>query len=354
MNNIGKRIKELRRKRDMTQEKLADFLGVTYQSVSKWETGVTSPDLALIVPLARVLGVSTDELLGATVTDERKAYFDREYHQFWLKEDKEADLEIARQAIADYPGEYKYLYWLANVEWLVAYTPEHFGTDTFDKLTESSIKHFKMIIEDCTDQNIRNKAIAGIVWPYTVTERYSEAKKYAEMYPEPGDTSRDELLAKCVHGDELVSLRRKIARDKLRDLCLSLYYMWDFSNMKDYTAMEAEEAIIRAVIDDENYLEFNWDLYFIYLERARKLASAGEYDSAMAALVKTKRYALGYDELFDKGTASYSCSVLKGYTVDVRDTRAVEVYLDFFKETVTEEAVFAPLRDRDDFKALFE
>ena len=63
MKNIGKRIKDLRKKNDLTQEKLADLLGVTYKSVSKWECGLTTPDLAMIVPLARVLHVSADELL---------------------------------------------------------------------------------------------------------------------------------------------------------------------------------------------------------------------------------------------------------------------------------------------------
>lgn len=64
MFNIGQKIKELRRKNDLTQEKLADSLGVSYQAVSKWETGVSSPDLSLIVPLARLFEVTTDELLG--------------------------------------------------------------------------------------------------------------------------------------------------------------------------------------------------------------------------------------------------------------------------------------------------
>ena len=54
MNHIGEKIKELRRKKDLTQEKLAEMLGVAYQTVSKWETGITSPDLSLIVPLARL------------------------------------------------------------------------------------------------------------------------------------------------------------------------------------------------------------------------------------------------------------------------------------------------------------
>ncbi|NLC20063.1 MAG: helix-turn-helix transcriptional regulator [Clostridiales bacterium] len=40
MYHIGQKIKELRRKYDITQEKLADYLCVSYQAVSKWETGV--------------------------------------------------------------------------------------------------------------------------------------------------------------------------------------------------------------------------------------------------------------------------------------------------------------------------
>jgi len=117
MNNIGQRIKELRKKSDLTQEKLADLLGVTYQSVSKWECDTTMPDLAMIVPLARVLHVSADELLGMKPVeqDERKAYLDSEYFQFW-KKDHEEDLEIARQAVAEYPDDYRYLYWLASDE----------------------------------------------------------------------------------------------------------------------------------------------------------------------------------------------------------------------------------------------
>ncbi len=96
--------KELRRKNDLTQEKLADFLGVTYQSVSKWECGTTMPDLSLIVLLARLFHVTTDRLLGAQQGehDERKAYYDAEYFQF-RKKDREKDFEIPRQTVAEYP-----------------------------------------------------------------------------------------------------------------------------------------------------------------------------------------------------------------------------------------------------------
>ena len=52
MNQIGQRIKQFRKQNGLTQEKLADYLGVTDKAVSKWECGLTAPDLALIMPLA--------------------------------------------------------------------------------------------------------------------------------------------------------------------------------------------------------------------------------------------------------------------------------------------------------------
>ncbi|MBQ7931762.1 MAG: helix-turn-helix transcriptional regulator, partial [Clostridia bacterium] len=63
MNNIGKRIRDLRKKNDLTKEKMAGYLNVSYQAVSKWENGVNTPDLNLIVPLAKILHTTTDELL---------------------------------------------------------------------------------------------------------------------------------------------------------------------------------------------------------------------------------------------------------------------------------------------------
>ena len=64
MEHIGQKIKDLRKKADLTQDRLADYLGVSPQAVSKWEVGSASPDLALIAPLCRVFGCTADELLG--------------------------------------------------------------------------------------------------------------------------------------------------------------------------------------------------------------------------------------------------------------------------------------------------
>ena len=62
---MGKRIAQLRKEKGYTQEQLAELVGVSAQAVSKWENDVSCPDISILSQLSSVLGVTTDELLGA-------------------------------------------------------------------------------------------------------------------------------------------------------------------------------------------------------------------------------------------------------------------------------------------------
>ena len=61
--HYGSDVKTLREKSGMTQAQLGEILGVTDKAVSKWETAKGLPDITLIEPLAKALGVSVPELL---------------------------------------------------------------------------------------------------------------------------------------------------------------------------------------------------------------------------------------------------------------------------------------------------
>lgn len=63
---IHEQISTLRKRKGMTQEELANALGVTNQAVSKWESAQCCPDMQLLPELAGLFGVSVDELLGVT------------------------------------------------------------------------------------------------------------------------------------------------------------------------------------------------------------------------------------------------------------------------------------------------
>ena len=66
---IGKNIRSLRCRRLVSQEDLAQTMGVTVQAISKWETGKANPDLQLLPKLAEYFGVTIDSLFAADAAD---------------------------------------------------------------------------------------------------------------------------------------------------------------------------------------------------------------------------------------------------------------------------------------------
>ena len=62
--NIGSVIKKYRKDIGLTQEEMANRLGVTAPAVNKWENGNSTPDIELLAPIARLLNISLDTLLS--------------------------------------------------------------------------------------------------------------------------------------------------------------------------------------------------------------------------------------------------------------------------------------------------
>ncbi len=62
---LGNNIRTLRQRKGMTQEQVAAYLGVSYQAVSKWETGVNTPDISLLPALAKLFEVQIDTLFSS-------------------------------------------------------------------------------------------------------------------------------------------------------------------------------------------------------------------------------------------------------------------------------------------------
>lgn len=65
---FGKRFQRLRKEKGLTQQDIADNVGITFQSVSKWEQDINLPDVNALLTLSDILGVSVDELLGKKKT----------------------------------------------------------------------------------------------------------------------------------------------------------------------------------------------------------------------------------------------------------------------------------------------
>ncbi len=80
---ISLNLLELRKRRGITQSYLAEVIGVSFQTISKWETGAALPDIRYIVSLAKFFEVSTDQLLGLKPLEQE--YFSRmtESAEYW-------------------------------------------------------------------------------------------------------------------------------------------------------------------------------------------------------------------------------------------------------------------------------
>ena len=69
---IGKYISEKRKEKKITQEELAERLGVSDRAVSNWENGKNMPDLSLFKPLCKELGITINDLMSGEDVDDNK------------------------------------------------------------------------------------------------------------------------------------------------------------------------------------------------------------------------------------------------------------------------------------------
>lgn len=81
---FGQRFQRLRKEAGLTQEEVAEKVGITPQGVSKWENDLSSPDINILVKLAGILGVSVEELLGKE-KEKTKVLQDFDYKKAVLK-----------------------------------------------------------------------------------------------------------------------------------------------------------------------------------------------------------------------------------------------------------------------------
>ena len=102
---IGAKIREYRQKKGLTQDALAAELHVSSQAVSKWENGQTMPDISLLMPISRVLGIGVNDLLGG----DRREALEKKYHE---AEElcEEMTLLVADEALAEFPDDEEFLY----------------------------------------------------------------------------------------------------------------------------------------------------------------------------------------------------------------------------------------------------
>lgn len=107
---FGENLKKLRKEKELTQETLSEFLGVSFQTVSKWERGEANLDIEMLLTIASFFGVSTDRLLGVDKAEREKKT--NEYLAFYDKmrlKDTSLTFRKFQKAVKEFPGEFRIL-----------------------------------------------------------------------------------------------------------------------------------------------------------------------------------------------------------------------------------------------------
>ena len=100
---LDKNIRAQRKARGLTQEQLAEVLGVTVGAVHKWEVGLSTPELPLIVEMADFFDTSVDALLGYELKDNRLEAIESRLWQYHREKNREGLAEVEK-ALKKYPG----------------------------------------------------------------------------------------------------------------------------------------------------------------------------------------------------------------------------------------------------------
>ena len=347
---IGKHIKELRNRDGVTQDALAEALGVTGQAISKWENESGYPDIEYIIPIANFFNVTIDQLFGHDRSESENKineYCEKldELHRNWA--DVNTRIDLARQALAEFPAEEKLLVRLATALW------EKWSDDAsdecflfvdgktvynFDKVRategwEEPAQIMEKLLATSIDDKIRSECRDILIRLYGNIGEKEKVYKLAEYCP---DCKAANLFAAFngIYEKEARENSQILLQDALLKLRVHLP-----RQTKDLTlkakAIEKTIELHKFVFDDGNYAFLHVKMEHLYIDYADVLLQQERFDEGFSALENAYDHAKKFDAYLDKlhkeGEVGYTSTFtdsLKDYSKDVYATKALPEFLN--------------------------
>ncbi len=236
-------MKKLRKQRGLTQEQIAEALGISCQAISKWETGLSFPDISLLPIIADYFGVSIDYLLGhdAGRQGEEIAKACSAAEELFQSGSYTQAVPTLRKALVRHPSNEKLMYMLA---WALSGTIR----ESPDNYEEAVLLYLK-ILEISTDTEMRTRVTRDLVYRYYTKRDLDRALFYARSLP-PFEFCREYNLGRSnvLQGRELSEYLQSNIRlfgDAILE-CLEYFTCEKIlspEEKKPYTADSAREKI---------------------------------------------------------------------------------------------------------------
>lgn len=246
---IGNKIKMLRKKKGLTQELLAENIGVSFQAVSKWENNIALPDITLIPVIANFFGVSTDEILCYNSTEKDKEIENlvdksAEYRETNPEEGK----RILEEGLKKYPDNDILL---NNLLYVINYS----------KKPDETIALASKLIDKTNCDEVKYDALRFLAYAYNIKGDTESAVKALEQIPEIYFTKLSEI-AFLLEGQPKYDAAEKqkwISFECLLQMMWKLAEFYRDEGEKEKAIAETERALklINALEGEEKIDRFN-------------------------------------------------------------------------------------------------
>ena len=262
MIKLGEKIKSLRKQKNISQEVFANYLGVSFQAVSKWENGNTMPDVTMIPSIASFFGVSTDELFDFNLFEIEKQVTDicDEAYKYRMKNPAKSE-QILRNGLQRFPGNETIL---NNLLYTLDYQTR----------ADEVITLCKTLIESTKDDSVKYDACQVLATCYKKNGRIDLIKPTLDLIPEIYFTKL-ELMASLLDGE--IGLESALKQKNISALSLIDMLIIAGKNLKKNGETEAAvsqlkiaQKIIDAFADDFVHAKWFKGTVYEYTFKQRK------------------------------------------------------------------------------------
>ena len=362
---IGEKIRLLRKKNDVTQDKLAYHLGVTPQAVSRWESGVCYPDMNYLPAIADYFSVTMDELLcysGAQKAAKVSEYL--EQVEALLDRDRVGEaLELLRSAMAEVPSDPNLQLETAQVLSLYAGMLEESNggeraRNAMNAALTEAVSLCRHILEDCTDDGLRDetKKVLCDIYAHQLDD-LPRAEEIADQL-HGMSVSREIIRATMLTGDVAFSQAQRNLIHFSDNMWWHLYNLAcvpdisgdRYSNAEKIAILQKGVSLFELIFDDTP-LFYADRLANSYRQLAMLYLAAGHTAEALDCFERMADYAVLYDTRPD--TATYTSVIINRVPYDKNeDTEAkgISKCARFLRGNFAAR-IWAPIRGTERFKA---
>lgn len=350
---FGENLKSLRLSRDLTQEKLADSIGVSFQAISKWERREGYPDITILPVISTFFGVTLDELLGVN-----RAETEAEIVSLIEEYDNLSDNEIRKQLldklIKTAPNDFRVL--LRELGYLIHFCDHKKSLARINAIYDN-------IQQNCNIDRIRICATRHIIYLYSDLAKsndssisFDDVENILENMPYMRDGQ--EFISSCIypvgHPNYYSKIQEAIEEGiSLLDITVSHYYLYDDNFSLDYKIEITEKCIeIKNMIySDGNYGEQWQSIIYGYGHLGHFYFSKGNYKKALQNLKISATLAKKFDGL-DRITVMHS-RLFEGREFDKHKLGSTYAACERMKYLMTEKYPFSnEFKETDDFKSI--